>query len=192
MSQPAAAEQTASRRNRLTGLAFTLPAVAWIILFFAAPIVIMAAYSLMPLGAEGRPGSISFAAYRAFFAENAYVGALWNSVVTTAIVVMCSTVLAYPFAYAIATIVPQRWRRLALAAAILPFWTSYVVRSYAWLLALSPVGVINRALVAAGVVAHPIRLAYNPQGYGTRLRPLLYHAECAHYLRQPCADQPKL
>ena len=157
------AESRAQSQARLAGLAFTLPAVGWIVLFFAAPLAIMAAYSLMPLDAEGKPGPLSLDGYRAFFAEGAYTAALWNSVVTTAIVVVCSSLLAYPFAYAIAHLVPRRWQRLALAMAILPFWTSYVVRSYAWLLALSPVGVVNQALLAFHVVEHPLHLAYNPQ-----------------------------
>ncbi len=133
------------------------------LLFFGAPLVIMAAYSLMPLTPQGVPGPVSFDAYRAFFTESAYTTALWNSVVTTLIVVVASTLLAYPFAYVIAYLVPRRWQRLALALAILPFWTSYVVRSYAWLLALSPVGIINHLLLGLGIVQHPILLAYNPQ-----------------------------
>ncbi len=158
-----AAESRALARARLSGLAFTLPAVGWILLFFAAPLLIMAAYSLMPLDAEGKPGPLSFGAYRAFFAEEAYTAALWNSVAMTAAVVAISTLLAYPFAYGIAHVLPRRWQRLALALAILPFWTSYVVRSYAWLLALSPVGVLNQALLALHLVDRPLHLAYNPQ-----------------------------
>jgi spermidine/putrescine transport system permease protein len=157
------AESRAQARARLTGLGFALPAVAWILLFFAAPIVIMAAYSLMPLGPDGRPGPLSLGAYETFFAESAFTAALWNSVVTTVVVVVVSTLLAYPFAYGIARLVPKRWRRLALAFAILPFWTSYVVRSYAWLLALSPVGFINHALLGLHVIDHAILFAYNPQ-----------------------------
>ncbi len=157
------AESRALARARLAGLAFTLPAVGWILLFFLAPLAIMVAYSLMPLDAEGRPGAVSLDAYRAFFAEGAYTTALWNSVAMTAVVVLFSTLLAYPFAYAIAHVLPRRWQRLALALAILPFWTSYVVRSYAWLLALSPVGVINQALLALHVIERPLHLAYNPQ-----------------------------
>ncbi len=159
----ATAESRAQARARLSGFAFTLPAVAWIVVFFAAPIVIMAIYSLMPLDSEGRLGPISLAGYRAFLGESAYTAALWNSIVTTLIVVAASTLLAYPFAYGIANLVPKRWQRLALAFAILPFWTSYVVRSYAWLLALSPVGVVNRLLLWLGVLQHPILFAYNPQ-----------------------------
>jgi spermidine/putrescine transport system permease protein len=158
-----AAESRAAARARLSGLAFTLPAVAWIAIFFLAPIAIMVAYSLMPLDSAGRPGPLGLDGYRAFLGESAYTAALWNSVVTTLIVVALSTLLAYPFAYGIAHLVPRRWQRLALACAILPFWTSYVVRSYAWLLALSPVGVINRLLLWLGVIQHPILFAYNPQ-----------------------------
>jgi len=159
----ATAESRAQARARLSGFAFTLPAVAWILLFFAAPLAIMAVYSLMPLTPEGQPGPISLGAYRAFFAESAYTAALWNSVITTLIVVVASILLAYPFAYAIVYLVPKRWQRPALAMAILPFWTSYVVRSYAWLLALSPVGVINQALLWTGIIARPLHIAYNPE-----------------------------
>jgi spermidine/putrescine transport system permease protein len=160
---PATAESRAQAKARLSGFAFTLPAVAWILVFFAAPIVIMAVYSLMPLDSAGKLGPFSLDGYRAFLGESAYTAALWNSIVTTLIVVVASTLVAYPFAYSIAYLVPRRWQRLALAFAILPFWTSYVVRSYAWLLALSPVGVVNRLLLWLGAIQHPILFAYNPQ-----------------------------
>jgi spermidine/putrescine transport system permease protein len=155
-------EARSARRDRLAGAAFTLPAFAWVFIFFAAPLVLMAYFSFTPLSPTGGRGAIGLGNYRAFFAESAYVEALWNSVVTTAIVVLVSLLLAYPFAFAIATKVPRSWQRLALAVAILPFWTSYVVRSYAWLLALSPSGVINWTLHALGVTHHPLMLAYNP------------------------------
>jgi spermidine/putrescine transport system permease protein len=77
-------------------------------------------------------------------------------------VVAVSLLLAYPFAYVLAYRVPKRWQRFALACAILPFWTSYVVRSYAWLLVLAPTGIINWLLINLGLVERPITLAYNP------------------------------
>jgi len=155
-------EAQARRRGRLAGIGFTLPAVAWIVLFFAAPIVIMAIYSLMPLAPDGGLSGFSLDNYRRFFGEPAYVLAIWNSVVTTAIVVVISLLLAYPFAYVIAYKVPKSLQRLALAFAILPFWTSYVVRSYAWLLVLSPTGVINWVLRGLEITDKPIMFAYNP------------------------------
>ena len=55
--------------------------------------------------------------------------------------------------------VPERWQRLALMLAVLPFWTSYVVRSYSWLLVLAENGVVNRALTGSGLLAEPVQLA---------------------------------
>jgi spermidine/putrescine transport system permease protein len=155
-------EARAAAQARLAGFGFTLPAVAWIVLFFGAPLVIMAAYSLLPLTSDGSPPQLGLKAYRDFFGQPAYVQAIWNSVVTTAIVVVLSLLLAYPFAYVLAYRVPKRWQRFALACAILPFWTSYVVRSYAWLLVLAPTGIINWLLINLGIVERPITLAYNP------------------------------
>jgi spermidine/putrescine transport system permease protein len=155
-------EARAASQARLAGFGFTLPAVVWILLFFAAPLVVMAVYSLLPLTSDGSPPTVSLKAYSDFFAQPAYVQAIWNSVVTTAIVVVVSLSLAYPFAYILAYRVPKRWQRLALACAILPFWTSYVVRSYAWLLVLAPTGIVNWLLINLHIVERPIILAYNP------------------------------
>ena len=155
-------EARAASQARLAGFGFTLPAVTWVLLFFGAPLVIMAVMSLLPLTADGSPPQLSFKAYSDFFSQPAYVQAIWNSVVTTTIVVVLSLLLAYPFAYVLAYKVPKRWQRFALACAILPFWTSYVVRSYAWLLVLAPTGIVNWLLINLGLVERPITLAYNP------------------------------
>jgi spermidine/putrescine transport system permease protein len=77
----------------------------------------------------------------------------------TLTVTVVSVLLAYPLAWIIAFRVPERWQRLVLLLAILPFWTSYVVRSYAWLLVLSREGVVNGALTGLGVMAEPVTLA---------------------------------
>jgi spermidine/putrescine transport system permease protein len=74
-------------------------------------------------------------------------------------VTVISVLLAYPFAWILAFIVPERWQRLALMLAVLPFWTSYVVRSYSWLLVLAEKGVINSTLVSAGLLSEPVQLA---------------------------------
>jgi spermidine/putrescine transport system permease protein len=155
-------EARAASAARRAGLGFTLPAVAWILLFFAAPLVIMAIYSLLPLTSDGSPPHWSLGAYARFFGEPAYVQAIWNSIVTTVIVVFLSLFLAYPFAWILAYKVPKKWQRLALACAILPFWTSYVVRSYAWLLVLAPTGIVNWVLINLHLIDRPITLAYNP------------------------------
>lgn len=139
--------------GRLPWLLVT-PALAWTLLFFVLPFVVMAALSL-----RAADGGVTLDAYRQFFDNPAYRRAMTNSLEVTAIVTVASILLAYPFAWILAEIVPPRFQRLALLAAILPFWTSYVVRSYSWLLVLAENGVVNRALTGSGLLADPVQLA---------------------------------
>lgn len=137
------------------GWASVTPALLWTLVFFAVPFVAMAVASLYPKGADG----ISLANYTQFFANPSYWRALTNSLEVTLIVTAVSIVLAYPFAWILAFMVPERWQRLALMLAVLPFWTSYVVRSYSWLLVLAEKGVVNSALVNLGLLSEPVQLA---------------------------------
>ena len=141
-------------QNR-AGWASVTPALAWTLVFFCVPFLAMAVASLYPKGAEGA----SLANYTQFFTNPSYWRALTNSLEVTLIVTAVSILLAYPFAWILAFMVPERWQRLALMLAVLPFWTSYVVRSYSWLLVLAEKGVVNGALVNAGILAEPIQLA---------------------------------
>ena len=140
-------------RNRAGWLAVS-PALLWTVLFFAIPFLGMVLISFSVKGAGNGLGN-----YSQFFSNPSYWRAMTNSLEVTAIVTVISVLLAYPFAWILAFVVPERWQRLALMLAVLPFWTSYVVRSYAWLLVLAEQGVINKALVASGLLSEPLQLA---------------------------------
>ena len=131
------------------------PALMWTLAFFVLPLVSMASISLFPKEGTG----LSLAAYIQFFTNPSYFYALINSLEVTGLVTIISILLAYPFAWILADIVPQRWQRLALMLAVLPFWTSYVVRSYSWLLVLSEKGIVNTTLMNLGWLNVPIQLA---------------------------------
>jgi spermidine/putrescine transport system permease protein len=131
------------------------PALAWTALFFILPFAAMVLVSLQ----DHAQGTWTLANYSQFFANPNYFQAMVNSLEVTALVTIVSLLLAYPFAWILAEIVPERWQRLALMLAVLPFWTSYIVRSYSWLLVLAENGVVNRALVAAGILSAPVQLA---------------------------------
>ena len=141
------------------GWGFVAPALIWTVAFFVLPFLVMGAMSLATLEGRTVVWGLSFANY-AELAEKAY---LWRAILVsleiTLTVTAVSVALAYPLAWIIAFRVPARWQRLALLLAILPFWTSYVVRSYAWLLVLSREGVVNQALMGLGVIAEPLTLA---------------------------------
>jgi spermidine/putrescine transport system permease protein len=146
-------------RSRLLGRGLVAPAVLWTLAFFAAPLAVMAAMSLARLERRQVIWGLSFENYAEIF-EKAYLSrAFLVSLEITLLVTVISVLLAYPLAWILAFRVPPRWQRLALLLAILPFWTSYVVRSYAWLVVLAREGVVNRALLDLGLIAEPLTLA---------------------------------
>jgi spermidine/putrescine transport system permease protein len=85
--------------------------------------------------------------------------ALLNSLEVVGLTVFFSTLVAYPLAYIIAFRVPVKWQALVLLLTVVPFWTSYVVRSYSWLLVLAKNGVVNQTLQSFGLIGEPITLA---------------------------------
>ena len=143
------------------GWGFLLPAVLWIVAFFVIPLGIMIVYSFWRRIGSQLSTDFSTANYERFFAQPALTKALLNSLEVTSITVVVSILLAYPLAYILAYQVPRQWQRVALVLAILPFWTSYLVRSYSWLLVLAEGGIVNAALVNAGLVDEPASFAHN-------------------------------
>lgn len=144
------------RKHRL-GWGLVAPALLWTLAFFVLPFAGMVALSFARM--EGRaivpafdPGN-----YIRFATDPVMIKALTNSLEITLVVTVISILLAYPLAAIIAFRIPPRWQRLALLLAVLPFWTSYVVRSYSWLLVLGQNGVINRGLSWIGI--GPLELA---------------------------------
>ncbi len=150
---------SADLRTATLGWVYAGPALAFTALFFVLPFLVMGLESFWRLTAAGVDTTLTLANYADFFANPALTQALWNSLQVTLIVTVVSVLIAYPFAWIIAERVPERWQRLALALAVLPFWTSYVVRSYAWLLVLAEKGVVNQALTGIGILGEPVQLA---------------------------------
>jgi spermidine/putrescine transport system permease protein len=111
------------------------PALLWTAAVFVGPLVVTLAISFTEHGS----GALTLDNYIGFVtrSDGAFVGALFNSIEVTAIVTALSVPLAYPLAYVLAYRTPPRWQRVLLVMLILPFWTSYVIRSYSWLVVLS-------------------------------------------------------
>lgn len=145
--------------SKKTGWGFVAPALLWTIAFFLIPFLVMGAMSFATL--EGR--SLIWGFHLDNYIEMATRPYLWRAILAsleiTLTVTVVSVILAYPLAAIIAFRVPPNWQRLVLLLAILPFWTSYVVRSYAWLLVLAREGVVNQTLMNIGLTTEPITLA---------------------------------
>lgn len=148
-----------AERERRMGWGLVAPALLWTAAFFLLPFLAMIALSFAHM--EGRQIVRGFDAgnYVRIFTDWTMLKALLNSLKITFVVTAISVVLAWPLAAIIAFRVPPRWQRLALLLAVLPFWTSYVVRSYSWLLVLGQNGVVNKALLWLGLIAEPLQIA---------------------------------
>jgi len=155
------AESKGAKRDARRGFALALPALAWTIAFFLLPSAAIMTWSLFRRDGAELVTDPSLENYRRFLEQDTFRLALWNSIEVTLLVTVLSVLLAYPLAYVIANRISPHRQRLWLMLAVLPFWTSYVVRSYAWLLVLAPEGVVNRFLAATGLVAEPLALSFN-------------------------------
>lgn len=82
---------------------------------------------------------------------------LWYALLTTLICLIAG----YPVAFFIGR-APQRWRTLLLMFVMVPFWTSFLIRTYAWITILSKEGFLNSILVSAGIFTQPVEILYTP------------------------------
>jgi len=142
--------------ERLAGLIFVLPGVVWLALFFLAPLAIILVVSLGSRDAGGHvtlahPGIQNY--IQATRPE--YLPAFGNSLRYSAITTVLSIVIGYPIAYWISRYGGRR-KVLLLILVMLPFWTSYLIRTYAWMIILRDNGVLNSILQALGLTSDPI------------------------------------
>jgi len=134
------------------------PGTLWLLVFFLIPILIMLVYSVMPRGIYGGvdPG-FTLEHYRRFF-DPLYLDILQRTFVWSMACMVICLVLGYPVAYVIAR--AGRWKSFLLFLVVLPFWTSFLVRTFAMIFLLRDTGLINNWLVKLGV--DPIAMLYTP------------------------------
>jgi ABC-type spermidine/putrescine transport system permease subunit I len=128
-----------------------IPATVFLAAFFLVPLIAMVARSVTD------PADAGLSNYERFFAEEAYVRVLLNTFWIAVLATAACLVIGYPFAY-LMTIVPGRWTGLLLIAVLLPFWSSLLVRTFAWQVLLRDTGVINRFLLDLGLISEPLTL----------------------------------
>ncbi len=126
---------------------------------FFCPLLIVVAYSLLTRGPYGgvlRPWTVD--SYRRVF-DPLYLGIMWRSVWVAAVSTFCCLVIAFPLALYVSRSGPRK--TLLLNLVMLPFWTSFLVRTYAWMFLLRDTGVINTLLLAVHVIQQPLPLLFN-------------------------------
>jgi putrescine transport system permease protein len=134
----------------------------WLALFFLVPFAIVLAISFAESTIGIPPYTLALQAgnFATLLGDSLYLKAYLNSLLLAAVATLCCLLLGYPMAYAIAR-APRGWRNPLLMLVILPFWTSFLIRVYAWIGILSPNGLLNQWLTALGVIEAPLPLLNN-------------------------------
>ena len=163
------------RRARLQATLAAIPPYIWLVLFFLAPFLIILKISFSEAVIAQPPyaptfslaGGISglwesakeFTTFNyTFLAEDSlYWRAYLSSLQIAAISTVLTLLVGYPIAYAMAR-APGRWRPILLALVILPFWTSFLIRVYAWIGILKRDGLLNGFLLWSGLISEPLTI----------------------------------
>ncbi|MFC7368593.1 ABC transporter permease subunit [Vreelandella zhaodongensis] len=142
----------------------------WLTLFFLLPFGIVlkislseAAIAIPPysaivnVGAETVSLVVSFSNYLFLMSDSLYVAAYWGSLKIAFVATLACLLIGYPMAYAMAR-APAHWQLVLLLLVMLPSWTSFLIRVYAWMGILSNNGLINNTLLWLGLIDSPIRM----------------------------------
>ena len=150
------------RSEQLRGFVLLSPTLAILLLLLAVPLGIVIAYSFWTKTGGSYEPLLTTANYENFLVHPAYPLLLGKSLLISLCVAAAAVGLAYPMAYFVAFRVKQA-KILWLILITVPFWTSYLLRVFAWKIVLGYNGVINSGLTSIGVIDEPLGfLLYNP------------------------------
>lgn len=137
------------------------PAFIWLILFFIAPLLIVVIYSFLDRGIYGGVvWSLNLENFSRVF-DPLYLNTFLRSVYIAILTTFICLLAGFPLAYFIVTRAPQK-RNAFLLALMIPFWTNFLIRTYAWLMILrTNTGLVNTTLMTLGIIQRPLPLFGN-------------------------------
>ncbi|MGH6932007.1 MAG: ABC transporter permease [Dongiaceae bacterium] len=136
------------------------PGLIWFALFLVLPCVIVFIYSFLERGTYGGIDPVFSLENYVRAADPLYLSILLNSARIAALATLVALVVGYPAAYLIAS-TPKTWQTPLLILVMLPFWSNYLIRTYAWIVLLNREGLINNGLQGLGLIDEPLPLLYN-------------------------------
>ena len=156
--QNASTLKSEERRESLTFLGLSMPAVLAILIVVFLPI-----FWLSSLSFYNAAGELSMENYARIFESALYRRTFVVTFQISITVTLICVLLGYPLCYWL-TKMPDRTAAILMVFVLVPFWTSILVRTYAWLVLLQRNGIINSSLVRLGVIEEPLQLAHNLTG----------------------------
>jgi len=148
--------------HQVRGFTLLSPTLGFMVLFLALPIVILLVLSFWTQTYIDFNKTFSLANYQKFFSRPIYSFLLGKSIVISLCVTIATVLIAYPMAYFLA-FRTQGNKLFWIVLVTLPFWTSYLLRVFAWKIILGYNGVINSGFISLGLIKEPLLfLLYNP------------------------------
>ena len=138
----------------------SIPALGYLLVFMAIPLLLIISYAFLTAGRFGgvKP-PLTFENITRLI-QPIYRDVLFTSVLTAGAATLLAFALGFPAALVISRLTP-RWQTIALIAVVLPFWTNFLIRTYAWIIMLNSEGPLNALLMATHVTGAPIPFLYN-------------------------------
>lgn len=162
-SEPASGQSRLGRLGRakkwVEPLVLLGPGFAFYAVLVAAPVLLVIAYMF---ASRGRFGGVEWTFTLDNFAralDPLYLDVLWNSLGIALAATALALLIGYPTAFAISKL-PERWRTVALILVVVPFWTNFLIRMYAWIVLLNTQGVVNDVLIRLGLTEERASLLY--------------------------------
>lgn len=150
------------RRNRVMSRILVLPGTIWLLLFFVLPLLVVVGYSFLTPSSRFQVALPITVDNYVKVADDTYTSILIRSVGTALTTTIICALIGYPMAYFIATR-PKQWRNFFLMLVVIPFWTNFVVRTYAIAFMMNENGLINSLVVDyLKLTDTPLQLMFTP------------------------------
>lgn len=141
-----------------SGKWYALPITIWLCVFFIIPMFIVLTYAFLKKGTYGGVElELSFASF-SIFTDKVFLTVLFKTIYISVLSTVFTVALSLPTAYYIAR---SKYKKELLFLVIIPFWTNFLIRIYAWMAVLGSNGIINNFLMKLGIINEPLKLLYN-------------------------------
>lgn len=143
------------------GKLLVLPAMGWLGLFFALPLLIVVVVSFASRTPYGQVVFHWTLENYIQFLEPLYLKIFVFTLGTAFLTTLLTFAMGYPVAYTIAMILPKKWQQAGIILVMIPFWINFLIRSYSWVIILRAHGLVNSFLMSIGAIKVPLSLLYN-------------------------------
>ena len=145
-------------REGYTFFGLTVPYLIMVIALIAIPVG-----WLFYLSFIGRDGTFSFENYERMWKSKAYIKIFITTFKISILTTIICAAIGYPLAYFMSQL-SRKWANICMIGVLIPFWTSLLVRTYAWLVLLQKKGLLNNIAIDMGLISEPIKFVHNTTG----------------------------